>query len=107
MHLIQMQRSSAVLSRKSRHSRESGNPPDAGPRLRGDDDVCNFQVNGWPASPWPLRMKSAGLCIETLDITFRSAAFGLADFKCASGGSMELWDDVQRRRAEKQVRATH
>ena len=35
------------LRRKARHSPESGNPPDVGPRLRGDDDVCNFQVYGW------------------------------------------------------------
>jgi len=43
------------LRRKSRHSREGGNPPDVGPRLRGDDDVCNFQVDGWAKGPWALR----------------------------------------------------
>jgi hypothetical protein len=34
------------LSRKSRHSRESGNPPGVGPRLRGDDSICDFHVYG-------------------------------------------------------------
>ena len=35
------------LRRKSRHSRESGNPPGLGPRLRGDDSDCDFLLYGW------------------------------------------------------------
>ena len=44
------------LPRKSRHSRESGNPPGVGPRLRGDDSVCDFHLYGWTAGPWTLGM---------------------------------------------------
>jgi len=36
--------------------RASGNPTDVGPRLRGDDDVCNFQRSGWATGPWALRV---------------------------------------------------
>jgi hypothetical protein len=46
------------LSRKSRHSRESGNPLCSGspmdPRFRGGDDICDFHSFGWVEDPGPL-----------------------------------------------------
>ena len=46
----------ASLSRKSRHSREGGNPPGVAPRFRGDDGIYDFHPYGWAAGPCTLRM---------------------------------------------------
>ena len=53
------------LRRKSRHSRESRNPQGVGPRLRGDDSVCDFHLYGWAAGPWTLGMTTA-VCLMSM-----------------------------------------
>ena len=59
--------SSAPRSRKSRHSRESGNPSCSGrttdPRLRGGDETRDFHFS--TGAPWPPGMTSQ--CLSAFD----------------------------------------